>query len=61
MPIMCLSTSHQRSTVKLKDDVIEEDQKVGGFAFQQFDTVKMTALIIHWLQHTRKTGEKQQD
>lgn len=47
MHIMCLLTSHQRSTVKLKDDVMQEDQKVGGFAFQQFDTVKMTALIVH--------------
>lgn len=58
--VMCLSTSHQRSTVKLEDDVVEEDQQMGGFAFQQLDTVEMTALIIHCLKLKRRTEYKEQ-
>lgn len=37
---------------------MEEDQEMGGFAFQQFDAVEMTALIVHCLKHTEKRGEE---
>lgn len=58
--VSSVNSSHQGSRVKLKNDMLQEDQQVGRPVLQLLNAVKARALVIQCLKfrHRWKRNEK---
>lgn len=52
--VASVNSSHQGSRVKLKNDMLQEDQQVGRPVLQMLNAVKVCALVIQCLKFRHK-------
>lgn len=52
--VASVNSSHQGSRIKLKNDMLQEDQQVGRPVLQLLNAVKVCALVIRCLKFRHK-------